>query len=205
MDAAPSPAQGSAGDVGLYHSLRPVSLSGPTPIIRRFLDEVDAVFHMICTGPMFTLLPLDGGNINVFGWASTNPIYGGTGSGSLNDAYPTVSLLEGMANAGFTTNAELSSFYTSYRADRPAVGMWAQEWTLPEPAAGQNGFNSLGRILSGAVNPSGKSADAFIKNFEQAPWWNNFGFNVYDNMNEFAAPEDDAFVPGALPHFVNYV
>ena len=73
------------------------------------------------------------------------------------------------------------------------------------PAAGQNGFNSLGRILSGAVNPSGKSAGTFIKNFEQAPWWNNFGFNIYDNMDEFAAPEDDAFVPGTLPHFVNYV
>ncbi len=259
------------------------------------------------------LLPLGGGNVNVFGWASTNPIYGGTGSGSMNDAYPTISLLEGLANAGFTTNDQLSDFYTAYRADRPEVGMWAQEWTLPEPpassytdamisgakdfsdtalivfsrpggehidlpqdmtglnytqnsdsyedfpagrhylelsrserdlvnlvcanfdnvviicnssnamqldfvddysqiksviwcpAAGQNGFNSLGRILSGAVNPSGKAADTFIRDFTLAPWWNNFGYNVYDNMGEFAAPEDDAFVPGTLPHFVDYV
>lgn len=31
------------------------------------------------------MLPMnDAGNINVFGWASTNPIYGGTGSGALS-------------------------------------------------------------------------------------------------------------------------
>ena len=31
--------------------------------------------------------------LNVFGWASTNPCYGGTGSGALSDAYPTVTLV----------------------------------------------------------------------------------------------------------------
>ena len=35
-------------------------------------------------------LPLTAGSLNVFGWASTNPVYGGTGSGALNDAYHTV-------------------------------------------------------------------------------------------------------------------
>lgn len=40
-------------------------------------------------------LPLEEGTkLNVFGWASTNPVYGGTGSGGLSDAYPTVSLVE---------------------------------------------------------------------------------------------------------------
>ena len=34
------------------------------------------------------LLPLsDTKNLNVFGWASTNPIYGGTGAGALNDLF----------------------------------------------------------------------------------------------------------------------
>ena len=75
--------------------------------------------------------------LNVFGWASTNPCYGGTGSGALFDAYPTVTLLEGLKNAGFELNTELSDFYTSYRADRPEVGMFAQDWTLPEPEAAQ--------------------------------------------------------------------
>ena len=41
------------------------------------------------------LLPLaKDSNVNLFGWSSTNPVYGGTGSGSLNDAYHTVSLIE---------------------------------------------------------------------------------------------------------------
>lgn len=80
------------------------------------------------------LLPLTGSdNINVFGWASTNPVYGGTGSGSLNDAYHTVSLLEGLSNAGFQTNTELSDFYTAYRADRPAVGIWPRSGPCPSP------------------------------------------------------------------------
>ena len=40
------------------------------------------------------ILPLASGTkLNVFGWASTNPILGGAGSGALNDAYDTVSIL----------------------------------------------------------------------------------------------------------------
>lgn len=82
------------------------------------------------------ILPLSSGsNLNVFGWASTNPCYGGTGSGSLSDAYETVSLLQGLEGAGFILNTELSDFYTAYRADRPEVGMFSQDWTLPEPTA----------------------------------------------------------------------
>ena len=260
------------------------------------------------------LLPLsDTSNLNVFGWASTNPVYGGTGSGAMNDAYHIVSLLEGLANAGFATNTELTDFYTAYRADRPVVGMFEQEWTLPEPPAesysdqmienakefsdtamivisrpggehidlpkdmtglnytknsdlysdfpagrhylelsqseqnlvemvcqnfdnvillyngantleldfvddysqiksviwcpgtGNNGFNSLGRILNGSVNPSGKTADTFVRDFTQAPYWNNFGLAVYDNMDEFTISDNDPYVPGTRPHFVNYV
>ena len=80
------------------------------------------------------ILPItDKKNLNVFGWASTNPCYGGTGSGSLSDAYETVSLLQGLEDAGFSLNSDLSDFYTSYRSDRPEVGMCAQDWTLPEP------------------------------------------------------------------------
>ena len=79
-------------------------------------------------------LPLSSGaKLNVFGWASTNPCYGGTGSGALNDAYPITSLLQGLAEAGIETNEELTKFYTDYKAERPSVGMWSQDWTLPEP------------------------------------------------------------------------
>lgn len=258
------------------------------------------------------LLPLKSdSNLNVFGWASTNPCYGGTGSGSLSDAYETVSLLQGLEDAGFNLNTKLSDFYTSYRADRPTVGMWEQDWTLPEPAkasytsemisdaksfsdtamiiitrvggegadlptdvsavtytdnskeykdfeagehylqlsrtekdmvdlvcsnfdnvvlvynganamelgfvdeysqiksaiwcpgTGQSGFEALGEVVSGAVNPSGKTSDTFVADLTATPHYNNFGSFVYDNMKEFAgkAFQGDA----TYPSFVNYV
>lgn len=260
------------------------------------------------------LLPMtDNKNLNVFGWASANPVYGGTGSGALSDSYEIVDLTTGLENAGFNLNTELSDFYTEYRADRPEVGMWEQDWTLPEPpvenysedmlanarefsdtamvvfsrpggehidlpqdmtdlnytnnsdeyadftegmhylemsqsernmldmvcenfenvivvyngantmelgfvneypqiksaiwcpGTGQNGFNSLGSILAGDINPSGKTADTFVADLTATPTFNNFGDFTYDNMEEFQISEDDQFVPGALPHFVNYV
>ena len=247
--------------------------------------------------------------LNVFGWASTNPCYGGTGSGALSDAYPTVTLLEGLKNAGFELNTELSDFYTSYRADRPEVGMFSQDWTLPEPEAaqytdemmnnakafsdtamvvitrvggegadlptdvsqvtydaghsyndfepgdhylqlsktekdmidlvcknfdkvivvynganamelgwvkdysqiksvvwcagtGQSGFNALGSILCGDVNPSGRTIDTFVYDLTQTPTANNFGNFNYTNMDEFKA---SSFGADTIPAFVNYV
>lgn len=266
-------------------------------------------------------LPLEeGSKLNVFGWASTNPVYGGTGSGGLSDAYPTVSLLEGLENAGFEVNQTLVDFYKNFRETRPTVGMWGQDWTIPEPTieeydeagifesakeysdiavvvisrsggegadlplsldpeaedtfvdgdafgseglryssqkddldaskhfleltnreqamlervaedyediivvvnaanamelgfveeydqissvlwcpgTGQSGFNSLGAILKGEVNPSAKTSDTFVRDLTKTPTYNNFGFFAYDNMDEF---EVDGFVPS----FVNYV
>ena len=249
--------------------------------------------------------------LNVFGWASTNPCYGGTGSGALSDAYPTVTLLEGLKNAGFELNTELSDFYTSYRADRPVVGIFSQDWTLPEPEAaqytdemmnnakafsdtamvvitrvggegadlptdvsqvtydaghsyndfepgehylqlsktekdmidlvcknfdkvvvvynganamelgwvkdysqiksvvwcagtGQSGFNSLGSILCGDVNPSGRTVDTFVYDLTETPTANNFGNFNYTNMDEFIVPASP-FSAEAVPSFVNYV
>lgn len=55
-------------------------------------------------------LPLSGKKVNVFGWGSTNPVYGGTGS--MSKQYKTVSLLDGMKQAGLKTNTELSKLYT---------------------------------------------------------------------------------------------
>lgn len=42
------------------------------------------------------------GKINVFGWASTNPIYGGTGSGTV-DASTAVGILEGLEKGSIHT------------------------------------------------------------------------------------------------------
>ena len=79
------------------------------------------------------LLPLTGVSaLNVFGWGSTNPILGGTGSGS-SDGSTAVGILGSLKDAGFATNEELTKIYTDYRADRPVVAMQSQDWTLPEP------------------------------------------------------------------------
>ena len=257
------------------------------------------------------LLPLEPGNVNVFGWASTNPIYGGTGSGSLSDAYETVSLLDSLEMAGYTTNEELTSFYTDYSTERGVIAVTSADWTLPEPPAstysdelmanardfsdtaivvigrvggegldlptdmsaegvtynnnsaeyadfedgqhyleldrterdmldlvcenfdnvvlvynganafemgfladypqiksvlwaphpGQAGFEALGSVLSGEVNPSGKTSDTFLYDLTQAPTWNNFGAFQYDNVSEF---EVESARGVRSPKFVNY-
>ena len=261
-------------------------------------------------------LPLSGKKVNVFGWGSTNPVYGGTGSGSMSKQYKTVSLLDGMKQAGLKTNTELSKLYTDYRKDRPEVGMFAQDWTLPEvpakqysdklvsdakdfsdeavvvltrvggegadlptdmkakgityknnskdyddfqkgesflqlskterdmidlvtsnfkkvtlvyngantfqfdflndypqiqsvvwcPPAGQTGFSALGEVLAGETNPSGKTADTFLKDLTKSVSYNNFGKFEYTNMADKAAKYkgftgDDVT---AIPGFVNY-
>lgn len=85
------------------------------------------------------LLPLsaDVTNLNVFGWASTNPIYGGTGSGS-SDATLNTGILTGLEEAGFTINADLTKVYTDYATGRGgaatgAASITSQSWHLPEP------------------------------------------------------------------------
>ena len=302
-------------------------LTNATTVRRMLTDETIATANALgveIEREAVTLLKNDDGslpyadderNVNVFGWASVNPVYGGTGSGSLSDTYPTVSLLDGLHDAGLTTNEELSELYTSYRADRPEVGMWSQDWTLPEvpaadypadliadaqafsdnavvvvsrtggehidlptdmkaagiayednsddyadyeqgqsilelsrserdlldlvtsnfanvtfvynganalqfdfladypgidsvlwvPPAGQNGFTALGEVLAGETNPSGRTADTFVTDLKSSPWWNNIGGFAYDNMDEYAVSDDDPYMPGQTPTFVNYV
>ncbi len=85
-------------------------------------------------------LPLaEGTKVNVFGWSSTNPVYGGTGSGSLNTAFETVSFLDGLTDAGIEYNTDLTDFYTGWRDTRPTVGMMGQDWTIPEPTIDEYG------------------------------------------------------------------
>lgn len=73
--------------------------------------------------------------VNLFGWASANAVYGGSGSGGLNNLYDTVTLQEGIEDAGFSVNPNLVDFYTEYSADRPEMSIQRQSWTLPEPPA----------------------------------------------------------------------
>lgn len=74
-------------------------------------------------------LPLAQGvkNVAVFGNISYDLISGGTGSGDVNEEY-TVSLVEGLGNAGYKVNEDLKSLYTQYlnltKAGRPQSRMF---------------------------------------------------------------------------------
>ncbi len=270
------------------------------------------------------LLPLSkNSNVNLFGWDSVYPVYGGTGAGAINDSYEIVTLIDGLENAGFKVNSDLVDFYTEYRSERPSVAMFVQDWTLPQPPVstygddlingakefadvaiitisrvggenadlpsdaaglidgswndgtmyhngtltnngdydefekgqhylelsksekdlvemvcsnfenvifvynganafelgfveeypqiksviwcpgpGQTGFNGLGSILCGDVNPSARTPDTFIYDLTAAPTWNNTVPIFYDNMDEFGVTYRGVFMH---PAFINYV
>lgn len=88
-------------------------------------------------------LPLAGDSrkVNVFGWSSVNPVYGGAGSGAvhLNAA---VDLLAGLESAGLEYNTELANFYRDFHQDRPRVNLTSQDWTVPEPT--QDEYDAAG-------------------------------------------------------------
>lgn len=80
------------------------------------------------------LLPLNRSTtkLNVFGWASTQPYLGGTGS-SATGAVAAVDILSSLHDAGYETNQTLTDLYTAYAAQRPSADMFGQNMTLPEP------------------------------------------------------------------------
>ncbi len=80
------------------------------------------------------LLPLKSSTtrLNVFGWASTQPYLGGTGS-SATGAVAAVDILSSLHNAGYETNQALTDLYTAYASERPGADMFGQNMTLPEP------------------------------------------------------------------------
>lgn len=56
---------------------------------------------------------------------------------------------------------------------------------------GINGVSAVGKILSGAVNPSGKTGDTWYRDFSADPTWNNFGNNGQVNStNTFSYAAD---------------
>ena len=263
-----------------------------------------------------SLLPLnETKKLNVFGWESINPAYGGAGSGGINDLYDIVSLNQGLENAGFSINQELVDFYNNYGADNPEMSIQKQSWTLPEPpvdtysdeliksakeysdvavvvlsrkageghndipmdvskaaydnnsdkyddfpegehylqlsqtekdmvdmvcsnfddviviynganqfelgfvdeypqiksvvwcpGTGNVGFDALGKVFSGEVNPSGKTPDTFIYDMTTAPWWNNGEKIEYTNLADMAVEGMNAGTAQVYaPAFTNYV
>lgn len=85
------------------------------------------------------LLPLkDTAALNVFGWASAQPVHAGTGSAASGDGSKNViSLYDGLTAAGFELNKDLVQLYETYGKDfydgRPTINMTSQDWTLLEP------------------------------------------------------------------------
>lgn len=76
-------------------------------------------------------------------------------------------------------------------------------WCAP---CGQNGFNGLGRILKGDVNPSGRTSDTFVYDLSSTPYFNNIGNFIYDNMDEFNYKKDEKYGGATItPGFVNLV
>lgn len=83
------------------------------------------------------MLPLaENSNLNVFGWASTNPIYGGTGSGSADNT-GNVDILTSLTDAGFQVNQSIIDMYREYSPTRNlggnVVSVTFTDWSLPEP------------------------------------------------------------------------
>ena len=262
------------------------------------------------------ILPIsEPSNINLFGWSSVNPTYGGTGSGGLNELYEKISLIDSLEDAGFNVNQDLVDFYNEFSTERAEMSLSTQNWTLTEPPAssysddlmqgakdfsdtavivlsriageghndmpgdvteasydnnlngyndfepgehylqlsqteedlvdlvctnfdnvivvynaanpmelgfidqyeqiraaiwcqgpGHTGFEALGKILNGEVNPSGKTTDTFIYDMTAAPWWNNWENTHYSNMEDMAVEGMNAGTAQTYyPSFVNYV
>ncbi|HUZ57647.1 MAG TPA: glycoside hydrolase family 3 C-terminal domain-containing protein [Hanamia sp.] len=78
-------------------------------------------------------------NIALFGINGYNLIAGGTGSGSVNKAY-TISLSQGLSNAGYTVDPDVKADYANYmseeEATRPKQNMM-QQFMHPYPPIGE--------------------------------------------------------------------
>ncbi len=137
------------------------------------------------------LLPLssDVTNLNVFGWDSTNPIYGGTGSGSA-DTSGNIGILDSLKNAGYSTNEDLTKMYTDYRASRGGgggLGIGGADWTLPEPTADYytdavisqaTGFSDVALIVLGRSGGEGADLPTDMYKLITDPE----GFNIASQM-----------------------
>lgn len=75
-------------------------------------------------------------NVNVFGQASVRMVYGGSGSGS-GDESKNVTLQQGLENAGFAVNEELTEFYNTNAPEKKKqdnFNLDGGDYTLSEPA-----------------------------------------------------------------------
>jgi beta-glucosidase len=103
-------------------------------------------------------------NISAFGNTSYEIITGGTGSGDVNEAY-SISLIEGLKNAGYKTNEDLASLYYNYlrltKAGRPPVrGFMALMGSKPieELKLNQDIINGMANVSDAAIITIGRNS-----------------------------------------------
>ena len=94
-------------------------------------------------------LPLEGGaKVNLFGYATVSPLYGGTGSGA-SDTSANVDLVQGLTNAGLEVNQELVDFYKNSGVKREnQAGFTGSDFTPAEVPAGKYGDSLLANAKS---------------------------------------------------------
>ena len=140
-------------------------------------------------------LPLASGTkLNVFGWSSVAPVYGGAGSGS-SDSSKAASLLDGLHEAGFETNTELENFYTNFRSERPSISFFGVDFTIPEPTMEEfqnanifenaKAFSDTALVVIG--RSSGEGSDLAMNLSDD----NNFTIGENGEHVTFSTQEDD--------------
>ncbi|CRH19533.1 glycoside hydrolase family 3 C-terminal domain-containing protein [Carnobacterium maltaromaticum] len=85
------------------------------------------------------VLPLQNQKVNVFGYASRNVVYGGTGSGGGKEDN-NVDLQQGLKNAGFQVNDQLTTFYDDRYVPREKVNIHklvGGDFNIHEPKASE--------------------------------------------------------------------
>lgn len=122
---------------------------------REIIEEVGAEGMALVKNENDALPLAADSKLNVFGWASTNPIYGGTGSGS-SDSASAVDILTSLSDAGFQVNQDIIDMYHEYKADRnsgDSVSVTYTDWSLPEPPV----ENYTDELMDGAKEFSDKA------------------------------------------------
>lgn len=71
-------------------------------------------------------------------------------------------------------------------------------------APGDTGIMALGRILSGSINPSGRTPDTFMRDFKQDPTWKNFGDTKYTDIGDRNSTLTYAYVDYEEGIYVGY-
>ncbi|HWZ15660.1 MAG TPA: glycoside hydrolase family 3 C-terminal domain-containing protein [Mucilaginibacter sp.] len=131
-----------------------IILKSPTFRGYKYSDKPDLVAHakvsrMAASEGMILLknnddaLPLSGNKrVAVFGNTSYNIIAGGTGSGDVNKAY-TISLVQGLTNAGFKVQEALEKSYTDYIADAKSKQPKRRNFFTPPPIIPEMDVNTM--------------------------------------------------------------